>query len=365
MADIEQALAARGADVTTVTTDHDGQGRRLGVTCGTPIAEPHATRWYFPVDVGFYTVSFGLARWLASNVGDFDVVHVHALFSFAPGAAAWLARKAGVPYVVRPLGVLAKYGMTQRRPALKKLSFALFERRLLESAAAVQFTSRFEQNGAAALGLKCNDVLIPLGIDVEAAPRRNAPAPGAPFELLFIGRIDPIKNLEGLIAALASLHASHLAVNLKIAGEGETGYVGSLKAQAERHGVSSAIEWLGHVDGERKMQLLRNASAFTLPSHSESFGIAAVEALAAGLPCVVSRQVAIADDIADGNAGIVTETDAVSIAAGIRTLIARSDRHAAMSAAAHRLAASRFSRDMMGERLVSLYETIAANRAHV
>jgi glycosyltransferase involved in cell wall biosynthesis len=290
---------------------------------------------------------------------------VHALFSFAPVVAAWLARKAGVPYVIRPLGVLANYGMTQRRPLLKRLSFALFERRLLEGAAAVQFTSRFEQSDAASLGFKCNDRLIPLGIDVGVAPLRRPRVADAPFELLFVGRIDPIKNLESLIAALASLRSSSLAVHLKVAGEGDARYVAALKALAERQGVASAIEWLGYADGERKKQLLLNASAFVLPSHSESFGIAAVEALAAGLPCIVSRQVAIADDIADGDAGLVTGTDAASIAAGIRTMIARSDRHAAVSAAAQRLAASRFSRAIMGDRLVALYETIAAGRPRV
>jgi glycosyltransferase involved in cell wall biosynthesis len=365
IADIEQALTARGVDVTTVATDQDGPGRRLGVRCGEAVTEPHATRWYFPVDIGFYTVSFGLARWLADNVGGFDVVHVHALFSFAPVAAAWLARRARVPYVVRPLGVLAHYGMTQRRPLLKKLSFALFERRLLQDAAAVQFTSRFEQNEAASLGLKCSDTLIPLGIDVAAAPARRPRAPGAPFELLFIGRIDPVKNLESVIVALASLRSSSLAVHLKVAGEGDAGYVATLKALAARQGIAGAIEWVGNADGERKKQLLLNASAFVLPSHSESFGIAAVEALAAGLPCIVSRQVAVADDIQGGDAGFVTGTDAASIAAGIRTMIARSDRHGVVSAAAHRLAASRFSRAMMGDQLVALYETIAANKARV
>ena len=326
------------------------------------VAAGHSLRLYFPVDVDFYTMSFGLGRWLMGNIRQFDLVHVHALFSFAPGAAAWLARAAGVPYVIRPLGVLLPYGLSQRRPALKKLSFTLLERGLLEAAAAVHFTSRAEQAAAAALGLRCNGALIPLGIDVEPAAVRPARVAGAPFDLLFIGRIDPVKNLENLIVALASVRSGGANVRLRIAGAGEAIYVASLRALSERIGVGRSVDWLGQTDGENKRRLLRTAHAFVLPSHSESFGIAAVEALAAGLPCIVSRNVAIAGDIAEAGAGIVTGMDPESLAAGIRTLTEH-DSLAAMSSAAHRLAVNRFSRDVMGERLAALYRAVAAPAA--
>src|SRR6202035_3546134 len=121
----------------------------------------------FPRNTVFFKVSVRLAQWLRGNIGVFDVVHAHALFSFAPVAAAFLARRARVPYVVRPLGVLAPYGMTRRRPVVKKVSYTLIERGLLESASAVHFTSSAEQVETEALGLKCRGVVIPLGINIE------------------------------------------------------------------------------------------------------------------------------------------------------------------------------------------------------
>lgn len=358
IAHMEKALAARGIEVTTATTDQDRPGRRLDVRRGEAVATPYATRWYFPVDIDFYTVSFGLGRWLLHNVRRFDVVHVHALFSFAPGAAAWLARAAGVPYVVRPLGVLLPYGMSQRRPALKKLSFALLERRLLESAAAVHFTSDVERDQAAALGLRCNGVVIPLGIDIGPMTARAGHRADGPLDLLFIGRIDPVKNLEALISALALARADGLDLRLHLAGEGDAAYTASLKTLAWQSRVADRIHWHGAVEGERKRKLLQSASVFVLPSHSESFGIAAVEALAAGLPCIVSRNVAIAGTIAAGGAGIVTGTDTQSIADGIRSMATRGDL-AAMSSAAHQLATGQFSSAVMGERLASLYRSVA------
>ena len=149
---------------------------------------------------------------------------------------------------------------------------------------------------------------------------------------------------------------------MRIAGAGEAIYVASLRALSERIGVGRSVDWLGQTDGENKRRLLRTAHAFVLPSHSESFGIAAVEALAAGLPCIVSRNVAIAGDIAEAGAGIVTGMDPESLAAGIRTLTEH-DSLAAMSSAAHRLAVNRFSRDVMGERLAALYRAVAAPAA--
>src|SRR5262249_26163079 len=119
--------------------------------------------------------------------------------------AAYLARRMQVPYVLRPLGVLAPYGLTERRPRLKKLSLSLLERRLIRSASAMHFTSHAEASEAEALNLTFNGVVIPLGIDTEElaklAERRNLTE--KPRTLLYLSRIDPKKNLEALLRAFA------------------------------------------------------------------------------------------------------------------------------------------------------------------
>ena len=80
------------------------------------------------------------------------MVHIHYLFSFSSFCAALVARLKGVPYIVRPLGTLARYGITQRRPLLKQLSLRFIEKPILTHAAAVHFTSLQEQDEAEALG---------------------------------------------------------------------------------------------------------------------------------------------------------------------------------------------------------------------
>jgi glycosyltransferase involved in cell wall biosynthesis len=358
--DIEQALADRGIEVTTVTTNDDGDTRTLPVPCGRPIATRCATRWYFPRSTVFFKVSVGLCRWLKDNISSFDVVHAHALFSFAPVAAAFLARRAGVPYVLRPLGVLAPYGMTRHHPMVKKASFTLIERGLIESASAVHFTSSTELAEAEALGLKCKGVVIPLGINLEAMSKNVVVQrkPGEAFNLLFLSRIDQKKNLEGLLQGLRIVLSKNPKVTLDIAGDGDPQYVALLQSFARDMAVDSHVNWLGHVDGERKAEALAAASAFVLPSYSENFGIAVVEALAAGLPCLVSRGVAISDMVATAGAGLVIGTSPSDIAAGIEKLLSDDSGISTMSPAARALAARAFSIDTMGARLEALYRDI-------
>jgi len=358
--DIERALAARGIEVTTVTTNDDGDHRTLPVQCGCPTVTPYATRWYFARTTVFFKVSIGLGQWLSKNIKTFDVVHVHALFSFAPVAAAFIARQAGVPYVVRPLGVLAPYGMAKRHPLLKRVSFALIERRIIESAKAIHFTSKAEQTEAEALGLKCRSVLIPLGIDIGSAPKSAAFQTGqsGAFELLFLSRIDPKKNIESLLRALELVRAKNLNVTLSIAGDGDAKYVAALKGLAGNLAVSQYVNWLGYVEGDEKSHVLANASAFVLPSYSENFGIAVAEALAAGLPCVVSRGVALSDEVEKAGAGIVVGTKPLDIAAGLERLMGDRTGLAAKSTAARTLAVNEFSSGTMGERLEALYRNI-------
>ena len=84
----------------------------------------------------------------------------------------------------------------------------------------------------------------------------------------------------------------------------------TLQALARDLAIDDHVNWLGYVDGDRKRDVLAAASAFVLTSYSENFGVAVAEALAAGLPCVVSQGVALSAEIEKSGAGIVVGTDA-------------------------------------------------------
>src|SRR6266478_5937134 len=123
-----------------------------------------------------YKVSFSLARWLRVNIVQFDLVHIHALFSFSSTMAARIARQNSVPYVVRPLGVLNRWGMQHRRPVLKLVSFRLAELPILLHSAAIHYTSEAKRDEAALLDArlaKHESVVIPLPSEQGAWSREQ------------------------------------------------------------------------------------------------------------------------------------------------------------------------------------------------
>lgn len=357
---IEQALAAQGVEVETATTDDDGPGRRNGKRRGRPLQENGVLRWYFAKRLEFYKVSPGFAAWMARNVGRYDLVHIHALFSFTTPVAAWAAHRAGVPYVIRPLGTLNRYGMSRRRHWLKRLSLRFLEGPVLRRAAAVHFTSEAEAAEARQLGIPMKEALIPLGVE----PRAAKAAPGSSILaeagdrpcVLFLSRLDAKKNLEGLLEALALLAPE--IPRLIVAGGGAADYVAALKQRAESLGIGRRVTWAGHVEGAAKAAAFAAADVFALPSFSENFGIAAAEALAAGLPCLLGEGVAIAKDVVEAGAGVSTGTDPRSIADGLSRMIASEEGLAAMAANARELAQERFSVQAMGAGLKQLYTDI-------
>jgi glycosyltransferase involved in cell wall biosynthesis len=363
---IERALTAQGVTVETATTDDDGAGRRNGKPCGPLLHENGVARRYFRKIAEFYKPSPRFAWWIASSAANYDVIHIHALFSFTSAAAAWAADRAGVPYVIRPLGTLNGYGMRERRPWLKRISMHLVEGGILRGAAAVHFTSDQEALEAAELGIPMRAAVIPLGVEMQALDQDDRRCPGvdrgAEHCVLFLSRLDPKKNVEGLLDAIAILQPEIPGLRLLIAGDGAPAYVASLKARAENAGVARCVEWAGHLEGSAKAAAFARAEVFVLPSFSENFGIAAAEALASGLPCVLGEGVAIATDVRDARAGIVVAPHAAAIADGLRRIVADPAEIARMSQRAKRLAHERFSTAAMGAALKQLYVDILSRR---
>lgn len=355
---IERALVAMGIEIETATTDDDGKGRRNGNGTGLPIPENGCLRRYFPKNIDFYAVSFPLQRWLAQSVRNYDLIHIHGLFSHANTAAARAARHAGVPYIIRPYGVLNRYGVTQRRPLLKKLSLRWIESPLLRDAAAIHFTHQDEAKQAAMLGVPFRPVIIPIGLEPIELPR---PEDQSPPTILYLSRLNPVKNLESLLHAWSQLASRFPAWRLLIAGDGSPEYVQQLHALASSLQLGRQVEWLAHVGGSQKAQLLANASIFVLPSFSENFGIAAAEALLAGKACILTPGVAIASDAATRKAAIIAGPDETSLASALESLITQPDLRKKLSEQAILYANDNLSTKRMAAQLIALYQQILNN----
>ena len=359
-----QASVRAGAHVDIATTNIN-DAELLRVPLETMHDEDGVGVIYFAPSTRAYTYSQRLAAWLNDHVADYDVVHAHALFTHATAAAARATTKRAVPLIIRPLGTLARYGMTQHA-WLKKLSWLLVEKRILSEARAVHFTSIAERDEAARLGGDWRSEVVPLGIDVgefdvvrdKSALRDVWADADRRVVLLFLSRIHPKKRLDLVLRAFAEFSGT-LPAALIVAGSGGADYVQQMRQLAEDLHIAPHVFWAGHVSGAAKHALLRAADAFVLPSVNENFGIAVVEALASGLPAVVSDGVAIHSEVANAGAGVVTASEPRALANAFARLADPAERRA-MAERARGLAESAFSLDAMRHGLTAMYERAVA-----
>jgi glycosyltransferase involved in cell wall biosynthesis len=305
-----KALAARGHEVTVLTTDVHGEGR-LDVPLARPVGIDGVEVRYFPVrSLRRLYWAPGLAGAAREEIARFDAVHLHSVFLWPTSAVARAAERADVPYILSPRGMLVPELIRERGRWRKLAWMALAERRTIERAAALHATSALEAEEAALLGFPLPPVaVVPNGIDPEPwdgdlaalSPPVRAVVEGPPF-LLFLGRLSWKKGLDRLIPALAEVPGALLAV----AGNDEEGLSPKLERLA---GGSSRVRFLGAVHGADKAALLHRAAALVLPSRSENFGNVVLEAWAAGRPVAVTPEVGLAGTVRETGAGIVMDGD--------------------------------------------------------
>jgi glycosyltransferase involved in cell wall biosynthesis len=362
-----KALRRRGITVDLVATDDDGGSARLDVPLDRFVQVEGQNVRFFPRQTVKYAFSAPMLRWLRAHVHEYDVVHTHGLFGWPPLAAAWCARAARVPYVMRPAGVLDTWGMRNKSRFVKALSVRLVEGPLLQSAAAVHFTTPLEQARAAELALRIRPVVLPTGVDIDTSPEKgsepaDAPALGERRMILYLARIHPIKRVDTLLQAYAALD-SRRSTALVIAGDGDAALVGRLKQMAAELAPGSDVHWVGFAHGALKRWLLARASLFVLPSDSENFGIAVVEAMNAGLPVIVTQGCGLADFVRQHGAGFVTDGTVDGLRAALAGLLANAELRRAMGAAGREAAQRELSLDAFGARLENLYRSVIAGSA--
>ena len=356
---LARGLAARGVNVTVATTNAAGEGT-LDVPLDAPVIDGGVVYRFFARTVpGSWKFSWPLTRWLWSNAGRYDVVHVHALFSYAtiPGCRA--ASHAPVPYVLRPLGTLSEWSL-RHRGWKKRPYYSLLERSHLEGASAIHVTSDAEAEDLARLGFGDRTRVIPLGVDVTGRRKIRAPVLARPLRLLFLSRLHEKKNIPLLLRALAGDGPTQRGVELTIAGDGDPRYRAELERLTSELGLGDRVRFVGHVEGDAKNALLAECDCFVLPSAHENFGLAVAEALAAGMPVIVTPGVALAAAVVDVGAGIVVDADDSALAAALTWAAEHPAVLVEMGERAWQLARRDLSWDASCSRLVALYEEIVA-----
>jgi glycosyltransferase involved in cell wall biosynthesis len=364
-------LARRGEEVAIYTTNIDGRGR-LQVPFDRPLrlAEHLEVRYFRVVLPGLFGFSPDFARTLRDTIKDYDIVHVHSLYRFTSTVAARYARQAGLPYIVRPHGTLDPFIFGRHR-RMKWIYEALFERRNLEAASAVHFTADEEMRLAQLSGITFHGVVVPLGVNANPCRgERNAgdlnrrwPQTRGRKTILYLGRLNFKKGLDILVRAFGKVARSRDDVHLLIAGPDDEGYGRRVAQWLSTEGVLHKTTFAGMLVGREKMMVLQGADVFVLSSYSENFGMAVVEAMAAGLPVIISNRVNIWREVAQSKAGLVVDCCPEQLAAALSSLLDNSTLRADLSCAGRALAAERFTWAAAGQQMIDVYREIVASNA--
>lgn len=365
--EMSRALARVGEEVTIYTTNRDFPAGVMKVPHSVPVNKSGYTVWYFPVEFSPYAMSLGMARRLRSKLQDFDVVHIHGLYRFPQAAAAHYARVHRVPYLIRPHGSLDPFLYNRRKNRLVKRAYEhLVERRNLDQAAAIHFTSQEEMDLTSLLNLKAMGVVVPNGLDL--AEYRDLPERGRFREryglgdkkiILHLGRINFKKGLDILVGAFARLAKSREDVQLVLAGPDNEGFGVRVKGWLTERGVEDKAVFTGMLQGEEKLEVLVDADVFALPSYTENFGIAVVEAMASGLPVVISDRVNICREVEEAGAGLVTTCNERDVAEAISVLLEDCYTRQVMGEAGKALVRRCYDWDSLVWRLMDTYRRVS------
>lgn len=308
-----------------------------------------------------------LGRALSENIPGFDIVHITSVWMYPTTAAARACRKHDVPYVMRPAGSFEPWCL-QRSWGLKKAYYWLVERRNLANAAVIQAMSDQERLHFRDLGFDEKVVVIPNGVSSDCSGGWS----GAQFReqfgihedtplVLFLSRVHPKKGLDILTAAFALVLRKLPEARLVVAGPAAPGYGIEVQRMLEAQGIDAHTILTGELRGEEKWAAYRAADVFVLPSRSENFGIVVAEAMACGVPVVVSRETPW-QDVETYNAGRWVKLDPDEIAENIIEILENRELARKMGQNGRALVRKKYTWDRIAEKMLSVYENIVAGR---
>jgi len=360
-----RALVAEGVAIDIATIDDEALDANF---YGVFKVQPGGYRSVaFPVTLKPYRVSSALARWLQNHVAEYDAVHIHAVFTYSTLAACNAAIKNKVPFIVRPLGILNSWGMENRRRRLKKIWFKTLEKPKLDKAAGIHYTSTQERDDAARLSIKAPAYVLPLALELSefntlpAATTflKRYPELQGKKVLLYLSRIHPKKGFDLLFPALVGLLRQMPDLRLVIGGDGDARYIESLHQEVIKLKIDKAVVWAGFMDAQVRLEALAAADVFCLPSWSENFGVALLEAMAAGLPCVATDQVALAVDADTEKAVKLIQCNVQELEDSILELFGNETKRKELGERAAAYAQKHHGMESAAKRLKALYESVS------
>jgi len=309
-----------------------------------------------------FTFSLPLRRWLTQHIRNYDLVHIHGLFSYSGYTSAAIARRANVPYVIAPHGMLEPWAFAHK-PRRKALGFRLVEQKNLTNAAAINATSSPEIQSIKARCSHDRIRFIPNGISSSVFEQsfdsaqfyKQFPQTQGKDLLLFLGRIDPKKGLDLLAPAFAKLNRSFPNTHLIVAGPDGIGFLEKAKQFFIDAECAEQVTFTGNLSGSIKQSALAAATAYIAPSYSEGFSVSVLEGMAAGLPCIITTGCNFpeAKEVA-----YVTDIDVDAIAAALIDCFTNPLAAKILGQRARQFILDRYTWDQVATQMIDLYQEI-------
>jgi glycosyltransferase involved in cell wall biosynthesis len=315
-----------------------------------------------------------LGRFYRRRLKDFDVVHIHGIWSHALAYSAKLARIAGIPYVVASHGMLDRWSMARSR-AKKILAMTFFGvGDMLRRTDGIQFGTIDEAEEARHLALGTPEFAIPNGIDPalfervaeEGTAKLLGVVPGLAGRfpvVLFLGRFHPKKGIDLLCEAFARVGSEYPDAALLVLGiPQDKDYESRLLRRAQERDLVGRVFMTSKLLGREALQAVKLAHLFVMPSYQEGFSIAILEALAYGLPVLATTpcHMSALDSV---GAGRVVDATVDGVAEGLRWFLARdASELAEMAKRGKSWVETDFSWHAVGAKVEAMYRTVRERR---
>jgi glycosyltransferase involved in cell wall biosynthesis len=364
--DLAEALSKKGAHITIFAPVEENKA-------GAPGKLEHVDVKLFPksfLSRSWTSYSPALAKALMEQISEFDLIHIHEIWHYPHFAAYRAAKFAKKPFIITIHGQLEPWCLNHK--AFKKKIYSLLvQRRILEKASALHALTEGELKNVSNFVHNSNMVLIPNGLNVEEyakLPQRERteilyPELRGKKVILFLGRIHPVKGLDMLARAFKGIREKRDDIHLVIAGLDSYDHKSEIVDILKSDEAVGSTTFTGIVTGNRKLAILSRADIFVLPSHSEGFSMSSLEAMACGLPLVITKQCNF-PEVEQRGAGRVIDPDTDSLAKALMGLLDHPDLCNQMGQNGKRLVEEKFTWDSVADKMIAAYEEILITAYH-